>query len=222
LANQGTLFLDEISELPLTTQSKLLRILQEKEFQRIGGTKMLHSDFRLITASNKNLQEEVIAKRFREDLFYRLNVFPIYVPPLRERKEDIPLLAVHFFNLFCSQSKKQYKGIPESEIKKLMNHFWPGNIRELSNMIERAVISGEPIHFPELQSAKVDMPSPSEGQKLDNIVKNVERENILAALEKTKGKVSGNDGAASLLGLKRSALIHRMKKLGIKIERTPK
>lgn len=222
LANQGTIFLDEISELPLPTQSKLLRVIQEKEFQRVGGTKILHSDFRLITATNKDLQQEVSANRFREDLFYRLNVFPIFVPPLRERKEDIPNLAMHFLNLFCSQNKKQIMGIPESEMVKLQNYSWPGNIRELSNMIERAVISGSPIRFPELEDAKPIVPDQAKVRKLDNIVKNVERQSILDALEKTRGKVSGKDGAAALLGMNRSALIHRMRKLGIQIVRNPK
>ncbi|MBN2568846.1 MAG: sigma 54-interacting transcriptional regulator [Deltaproteobacteria bacterium] len=222
LANQGTIFLDEISELPLPTQSRLLRIIQEKEFQRVGGTKILHSDFRLITATNKDLREEVSSNKFREDLFYRLNVFPIYVPPLRERKEDIPLLAVHFLNLFCSQNKKQSMGIPESEMKKLQNHSWPGNIRQLSNMIERAVISGDPISFPEFEGTKNNVSSHTEKCELKNIVNNLERESILDALEKTNGKVSGKDGAATLLGMSRSALIHRMRKLGIQIERKPK
>ncbi|MGV8059783.1 MAG: sigma 54-interacting transcriptional regulator [Smithellaceae bacterium] len=227
LANQGTIFLDEISELPLPTQSRLLRILQEKEFQRVGGTKTLHSDFRLLTATNKDLHQEVTAKKFREDLFYRLNVFPIHVPPLRERKEDIPLLAVHFLKLFCSQSNKQYMGITESEIKKLQNYFWPGNIRELSNMIERAVISGNQISFPTLEGApesdvtKIDISTLGKNHKLRNIVKDVERENILEVLEKTKGKVSGKDGAATILGMSRSALIRRMKDMKIKIERKP-
>lgn len=222
LANQGTIFLDEISELPLPTQSKLLRVIQEKEFQRVGGTKILHSDFRLITATNKDLQQEVSANRFREDLFYRLNVFPIFVPPLRERKDDIPNLAMHFLNLFCSQNKKQIMGIPESEMVKLQNYSWPGNIRELSNMIERAVISGSPIRFPELEDVKPIVPDQTKGHKLDNIVKDVERQSILNALEKTRGKVSGKDGAATLLGMNRSALIHRMRKLGIQIVRNPR
>jgi len=217
LSHQGTLFLDEVSELPLSTQSRLLRILQDKEYQRVGGTKMLHSDFRLITATNKDLNGEVAGGRFRADLYYRLNIFPIYVPPLRERKEDIPHLAAHFLKLFCSRSNKTYQGIPESEMRKLMAYSWPGNIRELSNMIERAVILGGPkIRFPELAGKETaDASRPDEDFKL----KEMERKRILEALEKTRGKVGGKDGAAALLGLNRTTLIHRMKKVGIKVER---
>lgn len=215
LANQGTIFLDEVSELPLPTQSRLLRILQEKEFERVGGTKLLHSDFRLITATNKDLGQEVSAGRFRADLFYRLNVFPIYVAPLRERKEDIPLLADHFLKLFCSRSNRHYAGIPQSEMEKLRAYSWPGNIRELSNMVERAVIlGGAKIRFPELEGKQTREPLPGGDMKL----KNLERARILEALQKTGGKVGGKDGAAALLGLNRTTLIHRMKKIGIKVE----
>lgn len=218
LANQGTIFLDEISELPLSTQSKLLRVLQEKEFQRVGGTKMLHSDFRLITASNKDLNQEIINGRFRADLFYRLNVFPIYVPPLRERREDIPHLATHFLKLFCSLNKKNYSGIPSSEMAKLTSYAWPGNIRELSNVIERAVIlGGSQIRFPEFEGRTNREPFDNGEMKL----KEVERGRILEALNKTGGKVGGRHGAAALLGLNRTTLIHRMKKFGIKIEHNP-
>ena len=218
LANQGTIFLDEISELPLSTQSKLLRVLQEKEFQRVGGTKMLHSDFRLITASNKDLNQEIINGRFRADVFYRLNVFPIYVPPLRERREDIPHLATHFLKLFCSLNKKNYTGIPSSEMAKLTSYSWPGNIRELSNVIERAVIlGGSQIRFPEFEGRTAREPFDNGEMKL----KEVERGRILEALNKTGGKVGGRHGAAALLGLNRTTLIHRMKKFGIKIEHNP-
>ncbi|MGV8058321.1 MAG: sigma 54-interacting transcriptional regulator [Smithellaceae bacterium] len=226
LANLGTIFLDEVSELPLPTQSRLLRILQEKEFQRVGGTKILHSDFRLITATNKDLQEEVAKGNFREDLFYRLNVFPINVPPLRERKEDIPLLAVHFFKLYCSQSNRPYAGITEAEMEHLKNYSWPGNIRELSNMIERHIIMGSSkISLPELKDKGKTIKGTKEtlhqdgNIKLINIVQDDERKHILEALEKTRGKVSGKDGAAALLGMHRSALTRRMKKLQFKLER---
>ncbi|MGV8057840.1 MAG: sigma 54-interacting transcriptional regulator [Smithellaceae bacterium] len=221
LANLGTIFLDEVSELPLPTQSRLLRILQEKEFQRVGGTKILHSDFRLITATNKDLKKEVVKGNFREDLFYRLNVFPINVPPLRERKEDIPLLAQHFFKLFCSRNEKHYSGIPESEMEKLTNYPWPGNIRELSNTIERHVILGSlKMSLSELEE-KENSTFSVQYQKdtFKNIVRGEERKLILEALEKTNGKVSGKDGAAMLLGMSRSVLINRMKKLELKIGR---
>jgi formate hydrogenlyase transcriptional activator len=212
LANHGTIFLDEVSELPLPTQSRLLRILQEKEFQRVGGTKTLRSDFRLITATNKDLSQAVADGKFREDLLFRLNVFPIFVPPLRERIEDIPHLAIHFLKLYCSQSKKDYSGIPESEMKKLQSYSWPGNIRELSNMVERSVILGESaIRFPDLEDRKVKTQTYAHDMKL----KDIEREHILEALKKTRGKIGGAKGAAELLGLNRTTLIYRMKKLGI-------
>ena len=213
LAHHGTIFLDEVSELPLSTQSRLLRILQEKEFQRVGGTKTLRSDFRLIAATNKDLNADVAAGKFRNDLYFRLNVFPLFVPPLRERVEDIPQLAIHFLQLYCSQSKKDYPGIPESEMKKLQAYPWPGNIRELSNMIERAVIlGGSTIRFPDLEGRRAKSPTDHRDTKL----KDVEREHILEALKKTGGKIGGADGAAERLGLNRTTLIYRMKKLGIR------
>ncbi|NPU86460.1 MAG: sigma 54-interacting transcriptional regulator [Syntrophaceae bacterium] len=216
LANQGTIFLDEVSELPLSTQSRLLRILQEKEFQRVGGTKTLRSDFRLITATNKDLNREVADGRFRADLFFRLNVFPIFVPPLRERTEDIPHLAIHFLNLYGSQSNKEYSGIAESEMKRLQSYSWPGNIRELSNMIERAVIlGGATIRFPELEGRKV---KPSAGNQ-DVKLRDMERAHILKALEEANGRIGGAEGAAERLGLNRTTLLYRMKKLGIKVAR---
>ncbi len=217
LAHHGTIFLDEISEVPPSTQGRLLRVLQEKEFQRVGGTRMMHSDFRLIAATNKDLDAKVADGSFRADLFYRLNIFPINVPPLRDRKEDIPPLAVHFLKLFCSHGNKQYQGIPELEMKKLTAYSWPGNIRELSNMIERAVILGGPkIRFPELAGLRTEDTSPLSDE--DFTLKNMERERILKALQKTNGKVGGKDGAAALLGLNRTTLIHRMKKVGIRVE----
>ncbi|MGV8056695.1 MAG: sigma 54-interacting transcriptional regulator [Smithellaceae bacterium] len=220
LANLGTIFLDEVSELPLSTQSRLLRILQEKEFQRVGGTKILHSDFRLLTATNKDLQGEVANGKFREDLFYRLNVFPIHVPPLRERKEDIPLLAVHFLKLYCSQSNRNYRGIQEAEMENLKHYSWPGNIRELSNVIERAVISdNSKISFPELQGMEIrKTPIQNRNTNLSNLADDEEKR-IVEALKKTNGKVSGKNSAAALLGMSRSALNRRLKKLNIKIER---
>jgi len=216
LAHGGTLFLDEVSELPLSTQSRLLRILQEKEFQRVGGTKTLRSDFRLITATNKDLNQAVADGKFRADLFFRLNVFPIFVPPLRERIEDIPQLALHFLKLYGSQSNRDYAGIPESEMKKLQAYPWPGNIRELSNMIERAVILGGPaIRFQELESKQVKPSTGLEEKKL----KEIEKNHILEVLEQCGGKLAGRDGAAERLGLNRTTLIYRMKKLGIEVTR---
>lgn len=217
LAHEGTIFLDEVSELPLSTQSRLLRVLQEKEFQRVGGTTMLSSDFRLISASNKNLEQAVEDGGFRPDLFYRLNVFPIYVAPLRERIEDIPLLAHHFLKNFSAQYNKNYSGIPELEVEKLMSYSWPGNVRELSNMIERAVILGGPkLNFPELNNKKR-----SDSISVDFVdVKHFEKNQILKALAQTNGKIGGKGGAAALLGLKRTTFMYRMKILGISIEKT--
>ncbi len=215
LANNGSIFLDEVSELPLPTQSRLLRILQEKEFQRVGGTKTLKSDFRLIAATNKDLKQEVAEGRFRADLFFRLSVFPIFVPPLRERTEDIPHLALYFLKLYCLQSNKDYSGIPESEMRKLQSYSWPGNIRELSNMVERAVIlGGAKITFPDLASNIIKQATATHNEiKLYE----VEKAHIVEILKKTNGKISGANGAAALLGLNRSTLIYRMKKLGIKM-----
>ncbi|HQN77137.1 MAG TPA: sigma 54-interacting transcriptional regulator [Syntrophales bacterium] len=216
LAHEGTIFLDEISELPLPTQSRLLRILQEKEFQRVGGTATLRSDFRLVSATNRDLEKEVERGRFRADLFYRLNVFPIRVAPLRDRKEDIPLLAVHFLRLFSSQYNKEFSGIPESEMNKLMAYSWPGNVRELSNMIERAVIlESHRIRFPEL-----DTRPPADGPDQDFVdLAGMEKRQIMRALEKSNGKIGGRDGAAAFLGLNRTTLIYRMKKYGISLVR---
>jgi transcriptional regulator with GAF, ATPase, and Fis domain len=217
LAHKGTIFLDEVSELPLQTQSRLLRILQEKEFQRVGGTKTLYSDFRLIAATNQDLKYEVADGRFRADLFYRLNVFPIFVPPLRERKKDIPLLAAHFLKLFSSQYNRNYEGIPELEMEKMKAYSWPGNIRELANMVEHAVILGEKkIRFPELGGHPVEEQTDDEGLVT---LRDMERTHILKALKETNGIIGGPHGAAALLGLKRTTLINRMKKLGITLER---
>lgn len=216
LANKGTIFLDEVSELPLSTQSRLLRVLQEGEFQRVGGTKILYSDFRLIAATNKDLEKEVQLGRFRSDLFFRLNVFPIRVPPLRERKEDIVPLAQHFLRHFSQQYNKPSPAIPRSEIEKLMNYLWPGNVRELANVIERAVILGDfHIRLPTILSnpgcPAMDSPFPS--------LKEMEQKHIIEALNITGGKIGGKKGAAALLGVKRTTLIHRMKKLGITVNK---
>ena len=216
LAHQGTIFLDEVSELPLSTQSRLLRILQEKEFQRVGGTEVLHSDFRLITATNKELEKEIEKGRFREDLYYRLNVYPIRVPPLRERGEDIPLLAVHFLKLFSTACNKPYTGFTTAEMEKLKSYSWPGNIRELSNFVERYAISGDSkIQISELIHHYSKNGSAIVSEKTFNL-RDMEKETIIAALEKSKGKIGGKDGAASLLGVERTTLMHRLKKLGIK------
>lgn len=215
LAHNGTIFLDEVSELPPGTQSRLLRVLQEKEFQRVGGTRTLRSDFRLIAASNKRLEQEVEDGRFRADLFFRLNVFPIRVPSLRERKEDIPLLASHFLRLFSHQYGRSFQGIPQSEMERLLSYSWPGNVRELANVIERAVVMGGPrIVFSDFPPALAVRPQAEEDLLP---LRDTEREQILKALHHSRGKIGGKEGAASLLGLKRTTLIHRMKRLGISV-----
>ncbi|HOD29576.1 MAG TPA: sigma 54-interacting transcriptional regulator [Syntrophales bacterium] len=217
LADNGTIFLDEVSELPLSTQSRLLRILQEKEYQRVGGTRTLHSDFRLITASNKNLADEVAQGRFRADLFFRLNIFPIDVPPLRARKEDIPPLASHFLKLFCARYDRVEPDISASEMEKMQAYPWPGNVRELANMMERAVILGEP-------RIKFLAPGPSgtmaEADNRPQTLLELEKEHIRKTIALTHGKIGGSDGASALLGLKRTTLIKRMKRLGITVEKS--
>jgi transcriptional regulator with GAF, ATPase, and Fis domain len=215
LANAGTIFLDEVGDLPPAVQVKLLRVLQEGVFERLGSSKPIRSSFRVIAATNKDLSVEVEKGNFRQDLYYRLNVFPIHVPPLRERKDDIPLLAQHFINKFSKKMGKAIRRIPADSVKTLMDYRWPGNVRELSHFIERAVIlfDGNRITFPDLcQTSGPDLHSESLGsESLDDI----ERHHIEKVLNSTYWKISGPRGAASILGLKRTTLLARMKKLGI-------
>jgi len=216
LADGGTLFLDEIGDIPHDIQIRLLRVLQTKEFERVGGSETLQSDFRLIAATNKNLEEEVAAKRFRADLFYRLNVFPIFVPPLNERREDIGLLAHHFLNLYSAKMRKNFNRIPEEELRILKQYDWPGNVRELENVIERGIIlnSGPVFRTPELH-AKRDQQAGvvSNGKKVS--LQDMERQHIIWALQQTSGKIRGLGGAAELLEIHPSTLHFRMKKLNI-------
>jgi transcriptional regulator with GAF, ATPase, and Fis domain len=214
LANGGTMFLDEIGDLTLEVQVKLLRILQEGTFERLGSSTSIRSDFRIIVATNKNLRQEVENGNFRQDLYYRLNVFPIYVPPLRERKKDIPLLVQHFSSIFNKKLGKNIKRIPAEEIKKLMTYHWPGNIRELEHFIERAVIlsNGHQIKFSNLEFEINDQLI--KGRPV-TLLADIEREHIETTLKNTFWKISGPLGAASLLGMPPSTLRHRMKKLGI-------
>ncbi|MDH7460520.1 sigma-54 dependent transcriptional regulator [Chitinophagaceae bacterium 26-R-25] len=212
-ADGGTIFLDEVGELPLDTQTKFLRVLQEKEIEPIGG-KTRKTDVRIIAATNRNLEEEVASGRFRMDLFYRLNVFPISIPPLRERKEDIALLAEHFLRKFAEDEGKVIKGFLSDVIQKMENYQWPGNIRELENLMRRTVlltsstIVNEFYHQPETIRVTVTT------DKFKSIVEN-ERDHILAVLKSCNWKVYGPGGAAELLGLKVSTLNSRIKKLGI-------
>ena len=222
-ANQGTIFLDEIGELPLQAQVRLLKVLQSREIERVGGVQTILLDIRIIAATNRNLVEMIGNQQFREDLWFRLNVFPIWIPPLRERKSDIPTLAQHFINLKSKELK--LPSIPTllpGTTETLMRYHWPGNVRELQNIIERALIlnpSGPlaPEHFSIGPSQKIEQIStPSDG--IDNLNDVIAR-HIRRALSKTSGKVSGTDGAAALLGINPSTLRNRMKKLGIQYGR---
>ena len=232
VAAGGTLFLDEIGEIPLAMQGKLLRVLQEKTYERVGEDRTRHADVRIIAATNRNLQNEVSAGRFRSDLYYRLNIFPIKAAPLRDRKEDIPLLAAHFVDLAVRELKCKKTRLTDAGIKALQDYDWPGNVRELRNVIERTTIvaQGGALFF-ELP-VSVDRPNSNEtGPRSSDLegkanvepdyfteaeIRGLERENILTVLRKTGWKIKGIDGAAELLGLKPTTLASRMGKLGLK------
>jgi transcriptional regulator with GAF, ATPase, and Fis domain len=223
LANNGTLFLDEVSEIPVELQSKLLRAIQEGEYERVGGNRMSKTDVRLIAATNRNLAEEVRRGRFREDLYYRLNVFPITLAPLRERKSDIPGLAAHFIERACREFNKPLGLMSHDAVTALKAYDWPGNVRELQNIVERAVITARdgPIFFdlPSASSAgDSERPGPDARVQVhtEQEVRDTERSNILAALNKTRWKVYGSGGAAELLGIKPGTLSARMKKLDLR------
>jgi len=213
LANRGTLFLDEVGDLPQELQAKLLRVLQEGEFERVGGTQTLKVNVRLVAATNRDLARAVEEGRFRADLFYRLNVFPIAIPPLRERVEDIPRLARHFVMIYASKMGKSIGTIGEQVLRKLMAYHWPGNVRELQNVIERAVILSARGRI-ELDDC-LTAPVADARTKAAETLEEIEREHILSVLERVGWRVSGESGAASILGLKRTTLEARMGKLGI-------
>jgi formate hydrogenlyase transcriptional activator len=215
LANRGTIFLDEIGEAPLELQPKMLRVLQEREFERLGSSRTQHTDARLVTATNVDLPEMVEAKRFRADLYYRLNVFPIHVPALRKRVEDIPLLVRHFARHYAGRMGRKIKSIRSSVMDALMSYSWPGNIRELQNLIERSVIrsTGERLEVPVPATDKGDGTPRTAGAT--GTLEELERVHILATLKDTGWVLSGPRGAAERLGLNRSTLQFRMKKLGI-------
>ena len=218
VANHGTAFLDEIGEIPLELQPKLLRVLQEREFERLGSTRTLRSDARLIAATNRNLATMVEEHRFRSDLFYRLNVFPVRLPSLRERREDIPPLVWHFARQFAERMKRHYESIPPETMRALCEYDWPGNIRELQNLIERTVIlcPGPVLRVPvrDLQHRTITVPhSAHTGQ--NHTLEEAERAHILRTLREVGWVVGGLNGAAARLGLNRSTLQFRMKKLGI-------
>lgn len=214
LADKGTLFLDELGDIPLNVQLHLLRVLESKEFHRLGGRAVVRSDFRLVAATNCDLEEAVKNNQFRKDLYYRINVFPILIPPLRERLEDIPLLAHYFLELFSLKIGKTFASIPDREMEKLTVHNWPGNIRELKNAIERsAIISQEP-HFV-LEDRMTAGLTAASLQRGFPTLEQSERSHILRAVQKTKWKIRGPGGAAELLDIRPSTLQSKMKKLGI-------
>jgi formate hydrogenlyase transcriptional activator len=227
LANRGTVFLDEIGEIPLELQPKLLRVLQEREFERLGSARTVHTDARLIAATNRDLSAMVEDQKFRSDLYYRLNVFPIRLPALRERPEDIPLLVRHFVQQFSRRGGKFIDTIPAEVMNALIKYHWPGNIRELQNVIERAVIvSPGPVLQVPIEELERRHETPAtvsdDGRSMRAVLENAERQQILAALEQTNWTVAGPKGAAARLGMKRSTLQSRMQKLGIRISRNAK
>ncbi len=218
VANHGTAFLDEIGEVPLELQPKLLRVLQEREFERLGSTRTLRTDARLIAATNRNLAVMVEEQRFRADLFYRLNVFPVRVPPLRERREDIPQLVWHFVRQFAGRMKKSYESVSPETMRALCEYDWPGNIRELQNLIERAVIlcPGSVLRVPVRDLQRRTITVPREGHAGQHqTLEDAERAHILRTLKELRWVVGGPNGAAARLGMNRSTLQFRMKKLGI-------
>jgi formate hydrogenlyase transcriptional activator len=217
LASRGTVFLDEIGEIPLELQPKLLRVLQEREFERLGSSRTMKSEARLIAATNRDLAEMVSSQKFRADLFYRLNVFPIQLPPLRERRDDIPLLVRHFAQQFARRMNRAIDTIPSETMSVLVAYHWPGNIRELQNLVERAVILS---NGPVLKVPLNDLQSQPQAVAHSNgnlgTLEDLERRHILETLQATDWVVSGPKGAAARLGLKRSTLQVRMEKLGIR------
>jgi formate hydrogenlyase transcriptional activator len=217
-ADRGTLFLDEIGDLPLELQPKLLRVLQEKQFERLGGHQTLRADVRIIAATNQDLWRMVEEKKFRADLYYRLNVFPMSLPPLRERKGDIRLLAEYFLRKFSEQQGKVIEEIPDEVMRVLEDHYWPGNIRELQNVMERGVImtSGTVLSFQTTeQLAFVPVTGPCAPGVAGKTLADAERAHITATLRATKWVIGGARGAAAQLGLPRTTLLSRMRRLGI-------
>jgi DNA-binding NtrC family response regulator len=221
-ANEGTVFLDEIGELPVDLQVKLLRVLQEREVEPIGGKKR-KIDVRVIAATNRDLEDEIAKGRFRLDLYYRLNVFPITLPPLRERKDDLPLLADHFISLYARRENKIVTGLTDDVLQAMRNYDWPGNIRELENLMARSVLlaNGPLINSLKLPGVNKTTVEQSSTVRIKTIAEN-ERDHILIALERCNWKIHGRGGAAELLELNGSTLLSRMKKLGIEKKISPK
>ncbi len=217
MAHQGTLFLDEIGDLPLELQPKLLRVLQEQEFERLGSTRTIHVDVRIVAATNRDLAKMVQERQFRADLFYRLHVFPISLPSLRERYDDIPHLVWHFVNKFADRMKKQIDVVPEQVMEHCKQYHWPGNIRELQNFIERAVIlsSGHVLSAPLGDLKLTQGPTFASASASGMTLADAERAHILEVIRSVDWVVGGGRGAAIRLGLPRTTLLHRMQKLGI-------
>jgi len=230
-ANGGTLFLDEVGDIPLELQNKLLRVLQEGQYERVGEEVTREVDVRIIAATNKNLLTEVQAKRFRQDLYYRLNVFPVTIEPLRNRQDDITLLAAHFVKLIAAKMDRPAPQLTKANIQALQTYDWPGNVRELQNIIERAVITSNngTLRF-DLPAAADDKPASQQRELSPNRADQnvytefemlqIQRKNILAALQQCNWKIYGADGTAALLGLNPTTLVARIKKLGLKKPRS--
>ena len=222
-ADRGTLFLDEIGDLPLELQPKLLRVLQEKQFERLGGTGTVRVDVRIIAATNQDLWTMVQERKFRADLYYRLNVFPITLPPLRERQQDIPLLVAHFVRKYAEAQGKLITHIPDETMELLTRYQWPGNVRELQNVIEREVIMTTGAVFkPQITELKTEPAVKTEFRvRNSQTLEDAQRAHIEAMLGETKGVVGGRSGAAARLGLSRTTLISRMQRLGLKATPRP-
>ena len=218
-ANRGTLFLDEIGDLPLELQPKLLRVMQERQFERLGGASTIHTDMRVICATNRNLAEMVNERQFRADLFYRLSVFPIELPPLRDRPEDIRSLVHHFAMDYAARMRKRITAVSEEFMTALVRHSWPGNIRELQNFIERSVIlsTGVVLHGPRPELTHLAERSKWSKSSAPVTLEQAESSHILQTLQQTEGVVGGRNGAAARLGLPRTTLISKMKRLGINL-----
>jgi formate hydrogenlyase transcriptional activator len=214
LADKGTLFLDEVGDIPPALQPKLLRVLQEQEFERLGSTRTHQVDVRLVAATNRDLSEMVTKREYRSDLYYRLNVFPLTLPPLRERSEDIPALVAHFVEMFSRRMAKEIEDVPAETMSALCAYDWPGNIRELQNLVERAVILANDGVLPNPLPTKVARPATIPAVP-PTTLKDTERTLILETLEQVGWVLGGPRGAAAKLGVKRTTLIHKMKKLGI-------
>jgi len=214
LANNGTLFLDEVGDIPMELQSKLLRVLQERELERLGSTQTVKVNFRLVAATNRDLRQMVEQGRFRSDLYYRLNVFPIVVPSLRDRSQDIPLLVWHFAKKYALRMDKQIEVIRPNDMEALLHYHWPGNIRELQNVIERCVIlsSDGILHYPQLAETKLN---DNDSRPKAKTLAKVERDHILQTLGETDWVIGGPNGAAVLLQVRRTTLLYKMRQLGI-------